>query len=233
VNAIELQRAKTHCPKGHAYDLLNTCWTRSGHRRCRTCEQARGHRRYADQSSRNYWKARTKEQRQAERARIAVRKGKRYRRREEIVPVVRHPKMVRVRWSLEAHCLVLLLRDEGDAGLSVDSLGWRARYRYDADFREREVARTQARKYGRSVRVVEASDGTLTPGVMQRLFAEARHCPYCGEDMASNDKTLDHVWPLSLGGAHSITNVLVCCNRCNSRKCDLLPDEWARRVGAA
>ncbi len=37
---IEAQRAKTHCPQGHAYDAANTIVKR-GKRHCRTCENAR------------------------------------------------------------------------------------------------------------------------------------------------------------------------------------------------
>ncbi len=32
---------KTHCPKGHPYDLLNTLWRRHGGRDCRACNRER------------------------------------------------------------------------------------------------------------------------------------------------------------------------------------------------
>ena len=35
------QAAKTHCPQGHIYDLLNTKFTPDGRRSCRTCKTAR------------------------------------------------------------------------------------------------------------------------------------------------------------------------------------------------
>ena len=35
------QRAKTHCPKGHEYDELNTYVRSDGSRDCRTCERKR------------------------------------------------------------------------------------------------------------------------------------------------------------------------------------------------
>jgi hypothetical protein len=41
---------KTHCPKGHPYDLLNTYTTSKGHRQCRTCNQARSRARHATSS---------------------------------------------------------------------------------------------------------------------------------------------------------------------------------------
>lgn len=34
---IATARAKTHCPKGHPYDLINTWYDKHGHRLCRIC----------------------------------------------------------------------------------------------------------------------------------------------------------------------------------------------------
>lgn len=39
-------RAKTHCPKGHPYDLLNTYFNKKGHRFCRLCHRHRAIKRY-------------------------------------------------------------------------------------------------------------------------------------------------------------------------------------------
>ena len=33
------QRSKTHCPKGHRYDLINTQFRKDGRRRCRECRR--------------------------------------------------------------------------------------------------------------------------------------------------------------------------------------------------
>lgn len=41
---------------------------------------------------------------------------------------------------------------------------------------------------------------------------------YCGEVHHRNNLTLDHVLPLSRGGASSWTNLVCCCTRCNVRK---------------
>lgn len=35
------ERRKTHCPKGHPYDEVNTYVTPAGHRQCRTCRDRR------------------------------------------------------------------------------------------------------------------------------------------------------------------------------------------------
>ncbi len=37
----EIQRSKTHCPKGHPYDEANTYYSKTGGRACRTCHRER------------------------------------------------------------------------------------------------------------------------------------------------------------------------------------------------
>jgi 5-methylcytosine-specific restriction endonuclease McrA len=48
--------------------------------------------------------------------------------------------------------------------------------------------------------------------------------------MKSQDKSLDHMEPLSLGGWHSIDNVMVCCLRCNVKKNAMPYAEWLERI---
>lgn len=47
-------------------------------------------------------------------------------------------------------------------------------------------------------------------------------CQYCG---TRKDLTLDHVIPSSKGGAHSWTNLVTACKKCNARKGDYSPEE--------
>ena len=44
---INVQRLKTHCPQGHAYDGVNTHRNRVGARECRACKRAKGEARRA------------------------------------------------------------------------------------------------------------------------------------------------------------------------------------------
>ena len=70
------------------------------------------------------------------------------------------------------------------------------------------------------------SDGTLSAGRERELIARAKGCPYCGVTMTAEDKTLDHMNPISKGGMHGLSNVVVCCRSCNARKCDKDFPEW-------
>ncbi|MGW4076047.1 HNH endonuclease [Streptomyces asiaticus] len=70
------------------------------------------------------------------------------------------------------------------------------------------------------------------PGValkdwLQVLGRHAGRCAYCGGETC--DTHMDHVVPLSRGGAHSIGNVLPACPACNLSKGPKLLVEWRRR----
>lgn len=43
-------------------------------------------------------------------------------------------------------------------------------------------------------------------------------CFYCDEVLLKNNRTLDHLVPLSKGGKHVVGNLLPCCRYCNSSK---------------
>lgn len=111
----------------------------------------------------------------------------------------------------------MLKRNPGRLNLSVSWAGivWASQYWLDDGFRAREIARTQV-KEARRWRC--ADDGTLTGAVVQRMFAEAKDCHWCGKEMHPRDKTMDHLVALSRGGAHSIHNVVVACLRCNVKR---------------
>jgi len=56
-----------------------------------------------------------------------------------------------------------------------------------------------------------------------------RRCVYCGAHLEFDFATLDHVHPLSHGGAHVPGNVVLACGSCNRLKGDLLPTEFFAR----
>lgn len=115
-----------------------------------------------------------------------------------------------------------------DAGITRETAQYRVRYAKDPAFRAKEKAKAAGRKASREAAMVR--DGTLTPDVVRRLFATASTCPYCERLMARDDKTLDHITPVSLGGVHGISNVTVCCYSCNSRKHNMPFERWLSKL---
>lgn len=52
-------------------------------------------------------------------------------------------------------------------------------------------------------------------------------CFYCRTELTNENRTIDHYVPLSRGGEHSISNIVCCCNSCNSSKQNrLFGYEW-------
>src|SRR5678816_680886 len=96
----------------------------------------------------------------------------------------------------------LIAENPQAAQLPYYTLKYRARYRFDDEFRAREILRRQLRDYDNM-----PTDGTLTSRVVRDLFVAATHCCYCTTPLHPRTKTLDHIIPRSRGGMHSITNV--------------------------
>lgn len=63
--------------------------------------------------------------------------------------------------------------------------------------------------------------GRITAADVRAVWAVGR-CHYCGGDGIG----LDHVMPLSRGGANEPANLVQCCGDCNSRKGARTPGEW-------
>ncbi len=53
-----------------------------------------------------------------------------------------------------------------------------------------------------------------------------KRCYYCGHRLSRKNKTIDHVIPLSKGGADKKHNQVLACRTCNEEKGCLLPDEF-------
>ena len=51
-------------------------------------------------------------------------------------------------------------------------------------------------------------------------------CGICGQPVAKNNYTIDHIIPLSKGGSYKYTNLQCCCKRCNQFKADSLPSDF-------
>ena len=74
--------------------------------------------------------------------------------------------------------------------------------------------------------ILSTDDGTLSKEVVRNLFIAQKLCLVCEKPMEFSDKTMDHIVPLSRGGAHSLENVMVMCSLCNSKKHARAASEW-------
>jgi 5-methylcytosine-specific restriction endonuclease McrA len=212
------------------------------HSKCMECERAR----QRSDRNRELCRARVAKRRALnpglrveERRREAEKAGRVYRTQQEINRIAaerreaekaarsqRQPRPPSTRWIER---MKVELPDLYDPTAKVDTLVRRARYHLDPSFKARELERA-ARRHAQEHGARLTSDGSLTPAVVQRLFAEAKHCPYCTLPMSPRRKTLDHIVPRTRGGWHSISNALVCCYSCNSSKADSTPEAWLGKL---
>lgn len=62
---------------------------------------------------------------------------------------------------------------------------------------------------------------------------DGRLCGICGEQVERQEATLDHIVPISLGGAHEPSNVRLAHSLCNSRRGDGIRHPGVRRPNEA
>jgi 5-methylcytosine-specific restriction endonuclease McrA len=61
----------------------------------------------------------------------------------------------------------------------------------------------------------------------EALAAQGGRCAYCGRPLRASEATIDHVRPLSRGGADDQSNVVAACRPCNEAKDDMA---WTPKV---
>lgn len=66
----------------------------------------------------------------------------------------------------------------------------------------------------------------ITQEEILELLALYPNCPYCDVYLTRENTQLDHVYPLSKGGQHTIFNLMPCCAVCNNKKQNKLPINW-------
>ena len=68
------------------------------------------------------------------------------------------------------------------------------------------------------------------PKHYERGLYEAQHglCYYCGASLKDAGQHLEHMTPLSRGGAHALENLVLSCQDCNLRKGTKTAKEFAR-----
>lgn len=61
--------------------------------------------------------------------------------------------------------------------------------------------------------------GDVTAAQLSELFERQNHCAYCKRKFTAKlPATIDHVVPLSKGGLHTISNLVLACKPCNCSK---------------
>ena len=73
-----------------------------------------------------------------------------------------------------------------------------------------------------SNRTMALRDGDVTTIQMQTLIENSKNCFYCKIELSSFH--VDHYIPISKGGRHTISNLVISCPKCNLKKGNKLPE---------
>jgi|tagenome__1003787_1003787.scaffolds.fasta_scaffold20756062_1 excisionase family DNA binding protein len=66
---------------------------------------------------------------------------------------------------------------------------------------------------------LKTTQNDLTRAQIQDLMQRQRHCAYCKKKFSATlPATIDHVIPLSKNGPHTLSNIVLSCQPCNSSK---------------
>ena len=83
----------------------------------------------------------------------------------------------------------------------------------------------------RLLRAIHVPRRRLRPNRRNLLLRDEHTCQYCGCTGTAGELTIDHIIPVSRGGAPDRwDNVVVACKRCNGKKADRRPHEAGMRL---
>ncbi len=74
-------------------------------------------------------------------------------------------------------------------------------------------------------------EGDVTTSQLLKLQQTAAHCYWCKKKLNKMDTHVDHYEPLSKGGKHTLSNLVVACSACNLSKHAKDPYEFAMSLG--
>lgn len=101
----------------------------------------------------------------------------------------------------------------------ISTAKWREKHR------ERALALHRIHQFERRAKVKVTSDGTVTDEFLKDIYG-TESCFYCGEITELKERTLEHRQPLSKGGLHSASNIVMACWTCNCSKSDKTEEEF-------
>ena len=105
-----------------------------------------------------------------------------------------------------------------------------ATQRYRTKNRPRWLSLHRLTQFKRRSLVAASSDGTVTDEFLYELYSQS-NCHYCRAVTTEKKRTADHVIPLSKGGGHTASNLVMACSTCNSSKRDQPLSKFLKSIG--
>ena len=73
-------------------------------------------------------------------------------------------------------------------------------------------------------------DGDVTNTQLRSLYKTEKNCYWCNCELEENNTHLDHFFPLSKGGKHTVSNLVLACSSCNLSKGAKHPIDFAKEL---
>jgi len=86
-------------------------------------------------------------------------------------------------------------------------------------------------KNKRHSRRTKTKQGDVTTTQLLHLEQNAKVCYWCNVSIKNKVVHIDHYVPLSVGGEHTISNLVVSCSKCNLKKHAKDPIKFANSIG--
>jgi hypothetical protein len=88
--------------------------------------------------------------------------------------------------------------------------------------------------YDRFTRTSRVGRGSIPKAMRMQIFArDGDRCVFCGATLAGEDRTIDHLIPLALGGLDEMVNYVTACKPCNEQKGSMPLAQFAAALGLA
>ena len=101
---------------------------------------------------------------------------------------------------------------------------------YGKMYRATEQGKTVKRNSDHKRRTL-TKNGDVTVQQLKELYLTAKNCYWCNTKLNKNNTHLDHLMPLSKGGEHTLSNLVISCRKCNLSKNAKDPIEFANKLG--
>lgn len=94
------------------------------------------------------------------------------------------------------------------------------------DYQKNNLDRARVNNQNRRARRTGAEGSHTLEEINHLLEVQDNKCACCNVNLTKDNKHLDHIYPLALGGTNYIWNLQWLCQFCNSSKSATHPDEW-------
>lgn len=103
-------------------------------------------------------------------------------------------------------------------------------YKYRIEQREKYLAQHRVHQFNRKNIIKATDDGTVTEEFAKEIYA-TEICYFCKQQIVREERTMEHLIPLSRGGPHSASNIVMSCKSCNSSKTSKTEEEYYEYIG--